>query len=196
MTCRQAEPLLARAADGTLDADRGAALALHLADCADCREALDAQRAMRVLLAERPAAPVPVGFAARVMANLPDTSREPFARPARREPVTAAGWLDAVNWQAWTLRLAPVAGALFVGAAIGLGPSTEVAEAGVSDYADVATEWMAEETADGEVLETTSADAMARLWQDAEETTDDLLIDVLLATDPDGTLSGASEAGR
>lgn len=196
MTCRQAEPLLARAADGTLDADRSAALALHLADCADCRAALDAQRAMRVLLVERPAAPVPVGFATRVMANLPDTGREPFARPARRAPATAAGWLDAVNWQAWTLRLAPVAGALFVGAAIGLGPSTEVAEAGVSDYADVVTEWMAEETADGEVLETTAADAMARLWQDAEETTDDLLIDVLLATDPDGTLSGASEAGR
>ena len=62
MNCRQAEPLLARAADGTLDADRGAALVLHLADCADCREALDAQRTMRVLLVERPAAPVPVGF--------------------------------------------------------------------------------------------------------------------------------------
>ena len=196
MTCRQAEPLLARAADGTLDADRSAALALHLAACADCRAALDAQRAMRVLLVDRPAAPVPVGFATRVMANLPDTGREPFTRPARREPATAAGWLDAVNWQAWTLRLAPVAGALFVGAAIGLGPSTEVAEAGVSDYADVVTEWMAEETADGEVPETTAADALARLWQDAEETTDDLLIDVLLATDPDGTLSGASEAGR
>ena len=196
MTCRQAEPLLARAADGTLDADRSAALALHLADCADCREALDAQRGMRVLLVERPAAPVPVGFATRVMANLPDADPEPFARPARREPATAAGWLDAVNWQAWTLRLAPVAGALFVGAAIGLGPSTEVAEAGVSDYADVVTEWMAEETADGEVPETTAADAMARLWQDGEETTDDLLIDVLLATDSDGTLSGASEAGR
>ena len=60
-----------------------------------------------------------------------------------------------MNWQAWTLRLAPVAGALFVGAAIGLGPSTEVAESGVSDYADVVTEWMVEETADGEVLETT-----------------------------------------
>jgi len=195
MTCRQAEPLLARAADGTLDADRSAALALHLAACADCREALDAQQAMRVLLVERPAAPVPVGFATRVMSNLPDTGREPFAR-ARRAPATAAGWLDAVNWQAWTLRLAPVAGALFVGAAIGLGPSTEVAEAGVPDYADVVTEWMAEETADGEVPETTAADAMARLWQDAEETTDDLLIDVLLATDPDGTLSGASEAGR
>ena len=196
MTCRHAEPLLARAADRTLDADRGTALALHLADCAGCRAALDAQRAMRVLLAERPEAQVPVGFATRVMANLPDTGLRTSARATGHEPATAAGWLDAVNWQAWTLRLAPVAGALFVGAAIGLGPSTEVAEAGVPDYADVVTEWMAEETTDGEVPDAAAADAMARLWQDAEETTDDLLVDVLLATDPDGTLSGASEAGR
>ena len=196
MTCRQAEPLLARAADGTLDADRSAALALHLVDCADCREALDAQRAMRVLLGERAAAPVPVGFATRVMANLPETSRRTFARPARREPATAAGWLDAVNWQAWTLRLAPVAGALFVGAAIGLGPSTEVAEAGVSDYADVVTAWMAEETTDSEVPEAAPDDTVARIWQDVEESTDDLLIDVLLATDPEGDLPAANEAGR
>lgn len=196
MTCRQAEPLLARAADGTLDADRSAALALHLTDCADCREALAVQRAMRGLLVERPAAPVPVGFATRVMANLPDTSRRTLARPASREPGAAAGWLEAVNWQAWTLRLAPVAGALFVGAAIGLGPSNEVVEAGAADYADVVTEWMVEETADGEVPDAAAVDTVARLWQDAEETTDDLLIDVLLATEPEGSLSGTSEAGR
>ena len=196
MTCRQAEPLLARAADGTLDADRSAALALHLTGCADCRAALAAQRAMRALLVERPAAPVPVGFATRVMANLPDTSRRTFARPASREPGAAAGWLEAVNWQAWTLRLAPVAGALFVGAAIGLGPSNEVAEAGAADYADVVSAWMVEETAAGEVPDAAAVDTVARLWQDAEETTDDLLIDVLLATDPEGSHSGTSEAGR
>ena len=182
MTCRQAEPLLARAADGTLDAQRRAALALHVAACADCREVLDAQRAMRELLAARPDTPVPLGFATRVMANLAE-------RDAGRVP----GWLDAVNWQAWTLRLAPIAAALFVGAAVGLVPSTEVAEAGGADYADVATEWMVEETADGEVPDAAAVDAVVRLWQDAEETTDDLLIDVLLATDP---VSAANEAER
>ena len=185
MTCQQAEPLLARAADGTLDADRGAALALHLGTCADCREALEAQRAMRELLAARPAAPVPVGFATRVMANLKE-----------REASPVAGWLDALHWRTWTLRLAPVAGALFVGAAIGFGPSTEVAEAGVSDYADVVTAWMAEETADSEIPEAAPVDTVTRIWQDAAETTDDLLIDVLLATDPEGTVSGANEAER
>lgn len=185
MTCRQAEPLLARAADGTLDADRRAALALHVVACADCREALNAQHATRELLAARPDTPVPPGFATRVMANLAE-------RDAGRVP----GWLEAVNWQAWTLRLAPVAAALFVGAAIGLVPSSEVAEEGAVDYVDVVSEWMVEETADGEVPDAAEVDTVARLWQDAEETTDDLLIDVLLATDPDGTLSGANEAER
>ncbi|MCY4119734.1 MAG: hypothetical protein OXG72_02290, partial [Acidobacteria bacterium] len=81
-------------------------------------------------------------------------------------------------------------------AAIGLGPSTEVAEAGVSDYADVVTAWMAEETTDSEVPEAAPDDTVARIWQDVEESTDDLLIDVLLATDPEGDLPAANEAGR
>ena len=185
MNCQQAEPLLARAADGTLEAERGAALALHLDGCVGCQDALDAQRAVQTWLAARPQAPAPLGFATRVMANLPE-----------RETLPASGWLEALNWRAWTLRLAPVAGALFAGAALGLGQSTDVAEAATPDYSDVVTEWMAEETANGEVLETPAADAMARLWQAAEETTDDLLIDILMATDPDGALSGAGGAGR
>lgn len=196
MTCQQAEPLLARAADGTLDAERSTVLDRHLEGCADCRDALGAQRATRKWLAARPAAPVPPGFATRVMANLPDTSRRTWERPAGREPVVApAGWLEALNWRAWTLRLAPVAGALFVGAAIGLGPSTEVAETGVSDYSDVVTAWVAEGS-DGEVEDPAVADTLAQLWQEAAETTDDLLLDVLLATDPQAALPGTNEAGR
>ncbi len=86
MTCQQAEPLLARAADGTLDAARRADLDAHLDACGDCRCALDAQRAVRDLLAARPPLPVPVGFATRVMAGLPN-------RPA----VPVAGWLDILD---------------------------------------------------------------------------------------------------
>ncbi len=196
MTCRQAEPLLARAADGTLDADRRAALARHLDACAGCRAALDAQRAVRGLLAARPETPAPAGFAARVLARLPETNRRAPARPAERNPPAAAGWLDAVNWQAWTLRLAPVAGASFVAAAIGLGPAPDAAETGASDPADVAAAWMAEETPAGEAAGAAPADAVARLWRDGGETADDLLLDVLLAADPGGARAGASEAGR
>ena len=195
MTCQQAEPLLARAADGTLDADRSAALALHLDACADCRDALDAQRAMRHLLVARPETPVPLGFATRVMANLPDTGRTTWAR-AVSGPAAGSGWLETLNWRAWTLRLAPVAGALFVGAALGLGPSTEAAETGASDYSDVVTAWMVEEATDGEVRDPGPADSLSRFWEDTGETTEDPLIDILLAPDPQGTFSGTSEAGR
>ena len=185
MTCQQAEPLLARAADGTLDAERNGALARHLHACADCRDALDAQRAMREILAGRPKTPVPLGFATRVMANLP-----------AREPSSAAGWLDALNWRAWTLRLAPLAGALFVGVTLGLGPSAEVAEAGAAEVADLVTAWVADETTAGEVQDPAAVEPVTRLWQYGDELTDDLLIDVLLAADPRDTLSGPNEAGR
>lgn len=195
MTCQQAEPLLARAADGMLDAERGAALALHLDACADCRDALETQRAVREALAARPRAPAPLGFATRVMASLPDTSRRSWARQARREAAAAAGWLEALNWRSWTLRLAPLAGALFVGASLGLGPSTEAAEAGTLEYPDVVTAWLAEETTDGEVRDL-GADTVGLLLQDAAETTDDLLIDVLLASNPQGAPPAANEAGR
>ena len=184
MTCRQAEPLLARAAEGTLDAGRCAALALHLDACADCRDALDAQRAVRRLLAARPPAPAPLGFATRVMANLP-----------AREPVSGAAWLDVLNWRAWTLRLAPLAGALFVGAAVGLGSTS--GEAGAPELSDVVTAWVAEEATGGEAPGPAAVENLtARLWQDTGAATDDLLIDVLLAGEPAGPLSGPDEAER
>ena len=94
-----------------------------------------------------------------------------------------------------TLRLAPVAGALFVGAALGPGPAAEAAAAGAPEYSDVVTAWMAEETADGAVRDPAAAETVSRLWQDAGETADDLFLDVLLA-DPRGSLPGADEAGR
>ncbi len=178
MTCRQAEPLLARAADGTLDPERSRTLARHLDACADCRDALDTQRAMREVLAARPAAPVPPGFATRVMAHLPE-----------REPTAAAEWLDTLNWRAWTLRLAPLAGALFVGAALGLGPSSE--ETGAVEFSDLVTAWVADETTNG-----AAPDTVAQIWRDGDQTTDDVLIDVLLATDPRDPFPGADEAGR
>ena len=171
MTCQEAEPLLARAADGTLGTGRDTALARHLADCAACREALAVQRAARDLLAGRPDVPVPLGFTTRVMANLP-----------QREPSAAAAWLEVLNWRAWTLRLAPVAGALFVWAALGLGPSEEVAQAGAVEFSDLATAWV-DDAATGDAAGA-GLDTATLLWQDENEVTDDLLLDVLLAADP------------
>lgn len=185
MTCQQAEPLLARAADGTLDAERSGVLARHMVGCTDCRRALDMQRAMREVLTARPQAPAPLGFAARVMASLPE-----------HELDAAAGWLDALNWRAWTLRLAPVAGALFVGAALGSGPSTEVADTGTAEFSELVAAWVSEEAADTGTRDPEELETATGLWQDGDELTDDLLIDVLLAGEPSGPLSGADEAGR
>lgn len=170
MTCQEAEPLLARAADGSLGAGRNRGLARHLADCAACREALDIQRAARDLLAGRPDVPVPPGFTTRVMANLPPR------RPA------AASWLQVLNWRAWTLRLAPVAGALFLWAALGLGPSEEIAQAGAVEFSELATAWV--DDASTEAANGPGLDTATWLWQDESEVTDDLLLDVLLAADP------------
>ena len=175
MKCEQAESLLVRAADGTLDLDRQAEVDRHVAVCAACRESLDAQHTARALLAARPAAALRPGFATRVMANLP--AQEP-AGAVDDAAVAAGDWLELLNWRAWTVRLAPVAATLMVAAALGIGPTTngtfetsETTEA--ITFTDLAAEWAADDGAD---------DAATRLWQNAAgEENDELLLDLLLA---------------
>ncbi len=79
---------------------------------------------------------------------------------------------------------------MFVGAALAPGPSAGAAGARAADYADVVTAWMADGTADGEVGNPAETDTVTNLWRDADGTTDDLLIDVLLA---DGLVSALPE---
>ncbi|MCY4074608.1 MAG: zf-HC2 domain-containing protein [Acidobacteria bacterium] len=175
MTCDQTAPLLARAADGTLDAQRLALLAGHLEACPDCRAALETQRAARAAVAARPDRPVSHGFTARVMAALPE-----------REPAAAAlGWLDALNWRAWTLRLAPVAAALFVAAALGAGPSAEASGDEAVDFTELAAAWAADDGG-GEAGQASDPpmEAVTALWQDESELTDDVLIELLAASAP------------
>ena len=175
MNCQQAEPLLARAADGTLDAQRLAALTGHLEACPDCRAALETQRAARTTVAARPDRSVSPGFTARVMASLPE-----------REPAAAAlGWLDALNWRAWTLRLAPVAAALFVAAALGTGPSAEASADEAVDFAELAAAWAADDGG-GETGRASDPprEAVTALWEDESELTDDVLIELLAASAP------------
>ena len=89
-----------------------------------------------------------------------------------------------------------MAGALFVGAALGIGPSTQGAETGASELSELVTAWVSEEAADTEPRDPEALETVTGLWQDDDQLTDDLLIDVLLAGEPSGTLSGADEAGR
>jgi len=95
-SCPDFESLLARSADGALDAHDEATLASHLATCAGCRGALADQRAVREALAARPLAYARPDFARRV-AQAIDADRS---------------WLDRLDFRAWTWRLAPVAAAL------------------------------------------------------------------------------------
>ena len=96
MTCAEAAPFLAAAADQALDAPRHAELEAHLAACEACRRSLDEQAMVAGLLAATPAAEVSRAFLARLNARIDDS-----------ETV-----LGLVNYRAWTLRLAPVALAL------------------------------------------------------------------------------------
>ena len=101
--CAAVEPLLVRAAEGTLSAADELRLNAHLKDCASCRAALADQRAMRELLQSYPVEGARLGFDTRVMAAL-------------RAEVEgqSGGWLANLDFRRWTWRLAPVAAALAV----------------------------------------------------------------------------------
>ena len=104
MTCPDAEPLLAAAADGALDEARQARLDAHLATCASCRAALDDQRQIAAILATAVQTEVSPAFVARV-----------------NERIDSDDWLQLVDFRAWTLRLAPVAATLALVALLGIG---------------------------------------------------------------------------
>lgn len=94
--CERFVPLIARSADGTLEAAEAEVLEAHLASCAECRRAFAEQRAVsRAMEAVRLDAG-PRDFAARVRARV----------------APAPGLIDLVNWRVWTFRLAPVAALL------------------------------------------------------------------------------------
>lgn len=105
MTCADAEPLLAAAADGALDDPRRARLDAHLAACASCRAALDDQRQVAAILASAVLDEVSPAFLARVNNRIDG----------------ADDWLEIVDFRAWTLRLAPIAATLALIAVLGIG---------------------------------------------------------------------------
>lgn len=165
MSCNEWRSALLRAADNepaAFDAAQGARLAEHLQRCASCREELAGQQAVRAALAARADAPLPAGFAARVLAG---------ARIGPR-------WMDVLPWRIWTYRLAPVAAALLVAAGLAAfraaGPP---ATGNVSELADVWTYGAAESD---------ELPAYALLGQDG--VSGDRLLDAILSAAPDETL--------
>ena len=102
MHCSEIEPWLAAAADGSIDDDRARMLNRHLAECAGCRATLADQTRVWEMLAATPMAPARSDFTARVNAQIDAPS----------------GWLGMADFRAWTLRLAPVAAAIALIAAL------------------------------------------------------------------------------
>ncbi|MDP6582303.1 MAG: zf-HC2 domain-containing protein, partial [Vicinamibacterales bacterium] len=153
----EAGPLLLRRLEGRLEFGEGQRLERHLEQCESCRQSLEGQRFVASVLSARPVAEAPPDFSRRVMASLePDTS-----------------WLDVLNWRVWTFRLAPVAVALMLVAALGFG-TTEAAEP--LEFSELVAEWVVEDEAEG-------LPAFSLLWQ--EEVTDDTLLEAVLTADPD-----------
>jgi predicted anti-sigma-YlaC factor YlaD len=108
MTCRDAAPLIAAAADDRLDRARRALLDEHLAGCASCRDALADQR-----------------FVASALSALPQVEASPaFARRVRARIERAGGWFDLVDFRVWTLRLVPAAAVLALLAVVWPGQDT------------------------------------------------------------------------
>jgi len=96
LSCDDAARAIVRLSDGTLDGGARATLDAHLETCADCRAALETQRAVAAWLRSRPADRVSDQFAARLAARLDGDS----------------GWLGIADWRVWTFRLTPVAALL------------------------------------------------------------------------------------
>lgn len=119
MQCSDAERLIARVVDGTIDTSDRLALDAHAAACDGCRRSWAGQQAVASVLRARPASPAPAGFSARVAARLAEDN---------------GGWVGMAEWRTWTFRLAPVMAALAF-AALLTGGRTTAATSSASDQA-------------------------------------------------------------
>lgn len=167
MSCDEWLPALLRAADEDWtesNAIGGERLAEHLGRCTDCRQALVEQRAARQMLAARADAPVPAGFAVRVLAGV-------NAVPA---------WMDLLRWRTWTYRLAPVAAALLVMAGLAVRAAGDPTSPAGGDVAKLVDVWTYG------VQESDELPAYSLLGQDG--ISGDQLLDTILSTAPDETL--------
>ena len=166
MSCEHWLPMLLQAAEDGLDAMSASerdTLRAHLAQCAECREALEAQRVVRMALTSREDAVVPHGFAARVVAQTGVDSSV----------------IDVFRWRTWTYRLAPVAaGLLLFGVVTARNASQAVEPVGLSDLTEV---WaFGEQDAD-------ARPAFTILGQD--DVSGNVLLDAILSAEPDEPLT-------
>jgi anti-sigma factor RsiW len=178
--CAAVEPLLVRAAEGTLSTEprgpqgaRGddARLTAHLKDCASCRAALANQRAMRELLQGYPMEGARLGFDARVMAAI------------RAEAAGRSGhWLDSLDFRRWTWRLVPVAAALALASVMTAAPAL-----GVINQTDTTTGMAGGETTMTANTSTDNMPVSSALW--SESVSGSSLLSLMLTANADDALS-------
>jgi anti-sigma factor RsiW len=76
MKCSQMKEMISRYVDNDLGQDETEALTLHIRDCSACREALEETRVVHALFASAERFEAPMGFAARVAANLKERNQK------------------------------------------------------------------------------------------------------------------------
>ena len=134
MSCEAWRPLLTQAAENRLDglnATDQKSLTVHLAQCPECRDALDDQRAVREALSTRGDAPVPAGFAGRVASVVSVGAASTSAVDV------APAWVEMLRWRTWSYRLAPLAAGLLLFGVVTARSASESGESvGLSDLAE------------------------------------------------------------
>jgi anti-sigma factor RsiW len=105
---------LAERVTGGLEPDRRARLDAHLADCAECRDALRSVQALK-------AAPlvVPAGLEARIRSAVREVAAAPEGRPAVHVDGARVSRPRFGRWRPWALPLAAAAAAAGVWLGIG-----------------------------------------------------------------------------
>ena len=157
MNCEKARAAILRGAESGGRESVSSEVSDHLSSCADCRAAMEDHRLVMRVLTTRRDAPVPLGFATRVVASLE----------------SGQGWLDALNWRLWTYRLAPVAAALLLVSILTLAPATSRTPA---EFAQLVDAWAADDNADAVPM-------FSVFWQ--QDVTEDDLLEAVLTADPD-----------
>jgi hypothetical protein len=104
LNCSDAIGWIVRSMDGRLDRTGRERLSAHLKVCSACQQATETQVVVKRVLAARPDEALPQGFSTRLLALL--------------DAESSSGWLEAADWRTWSIRLLPVAAALFLFAGI------------------------------------------------------------------------------
>lgn len=154
------EQQIAQAADDSLAPEQRRALDAHLVTCDDCRALFAAQRDARARLMARPIVPV-----------------RDLSAAIRMTLEAERPWIDRlnINWRVWSLRVAPVAGALVVVAVMAV-RTAETSTAAITDTA-VATATAGDAT----------ASVASALWSD--DVSEDTLMSLFLRANADDALS-------